>query len=363
MAASIEKKGYRETTVADVVRIARTSRRNYYEHFDDRGACFLALFDATNEDKLEQIATAVRPDQPWEQQVDDAIGAYLDTVAARPALSQSFVRELPALGHAGAACQRAAIERMAELLVTLVESWRREQPEIGAHPLTTDMAVLGAVAAIVLVLAVAQIVLPAIAAQRAGDRVARYGSVRSVSVSAVPAITLLWGDMERVSVSAGHLRASSAQMADLLWSVRGADRAYLTAPSMDVVVSSLGGGELPLRAVKFAKHGDDLTVRAGVQGTDLRVALPAGFEVHGLMVSDGEPEVQVRGNVLGVEVSARAVLAAVGGRLVAELLGVPFAGLVNLTLFGDPRISVQGVTASPEPGGYVLTIQARMVSA
>jgi hypothetical protein len=115
--------------------------------------------------------------------------------------------------------------------------------------------------------------------------------------------------------------------------------------------------------VKLAKHGDDLTVRAGVQGTDLRVALPAGFEVHGLMVSDGEPEVQVRGNVLGVEVSARAVLAAVGGRLVAEPLGVPFAGLVNLTLFGDPRISVQGVTASPEPGGYVLTIQARMVSA
>ena len=222
---------------------------------------------------------------------------------------------------------------------------------------------LGAVAAIVLVLAVAQIVLPAIAAQRAGDRVARYGSVRSVSVSAVPAITLLWGDMERVSVSAGHLRASPAQMADLLWSVRGADRAYLTAPSMDVVVSSLGGGELPLRAVKFAKHGDDLAVRAGVQGTDLRVALPAGFEVHGLMVSDGEPEVQVRGNVLGVEVSARAVLAAVGGRLVAEPLGVPFAGLVNLTLFGDPRISVQGVTASPEPGGYVLTIQARVVSA
>jgi len=142
MAASIEKKGYRETTVADVVRIARTSRRNYYEHFDDRGACFLALFDATNEDKLEQIATAVRPDQPWEQQVDDAIGAYLDTLAARPALSQSFVRELPALGQAGAACQRAAIERMAELLVTLVESGRREQPEIGAHALTTDMALI-----------------------------------------------------------------------------------------------------------------------------------------------------------------------------------------------------------------------------
>src|SRR5664280_111296 len=49
---------------------------------------------------------------------------------------------IPALGQAGAACQRAAIERVAELLVTLVESGRREQPEIGAHPLTTDMALI-----------------------------------------------------------------------------------------------------------------------------------------------------------------------------------------------------------------------------
>ena len=31
---------------------------------------------------------------------------------------------------------------MAELLVTLVESGRREQPEIGGHPLTTDMALI-----------------------------------------------------------------------------------------------------------------------------------------------------------------------------------------------------------------------------
>ena len=41
MAASIEEKGYRETFVGDVVRIARTSRRTYYEHFRDRDACFL----------------------------------------------------------------------------------------------------------------------------------------------------------------------------------------------------------------------------------------------------------------------------------------------------------------------------------
>jgi AcrR family transcriptional regulator len=142
LAESIEEKGYRETSVADVVRIARTSRRNFYEHFQDRDSCFLALFDAMNDAVLEGIAESVQPDRPWEEQVDAALAAYLDTVTGRPALWQSFVRELPALGDAGAARQRAVIERFADLLVRLVDSGRREHPAIGLRPLTRDMAII-----------------------------------------------------------------------------------------------------------------------------------------------------------------------------------------------------------------------------
>jgi AcrR family transcriptional regulator len=142
MAASIEDKGYRETTVADVVRIARTSRRNFYEHFEDRDACFLALFDASNDAIVEQIAASVRADKPWEEQVEEALRIYLESVAARPGLSQSYVRELPALGKAGSARQRAVIARFADLLVRLVESGRREQPEMGVRPLTMEGAII-----------------------------------------------------------------------------------------------------------------------------------------------------------------------------------------------------------------------------
>src|SRR5205085_10759661 len=97
MAAAIEVKGYRETTVADVVRIARTSRRTFYEQFDDREACFLALFDATNDRTMEEIADAVHPDTPLEEQVDRALEAYIDNVCRHPGLYRSFVRELPGL--------------------------------------------------------------------------------------------------------------------------------------------------------------------------------------------------------------------------------------------------------------------------
>jgi AcrR family transcriptional regulator len=142
MAASIIEKGYRDTTVADVVRLARTSRRSFYEHFVDRDACFLALFDATNDAMMEEIAAAVHPDRTLDEQVDSAIDAYIDNVSKQPALYASFVRELPGLGRAGAERGLATLERFAALLVELVDSGRAVRPEIGARPLTMDTAII-----------------------------------------------------------------------------------------------------------------------------------------------------------------------------------------------------------------------------
>jgi AcrR family transcriptional regulator len=142
MAESIEEQGYRETTVADVVRIARTSRRTFYEHFPDRDACFLALFERTAERTIERVAAAVNPAQPWDQQVDRALDAYIESVTERPTLQQSFVRELPGLAGEGAVRQRATIERFGQMLVDLVDSSRRGQPDLGARPLPLDVAII-----------------------------------------------------------------------------------------------------------------------------------------------------------------------------------------------------------------------------
>jgi AcrR family transcriptional regulator len=142
MATSIEERGYRDTTVADVVRLARTSRRNFYEHFDDRDGCFLALFDATNQAMLEEIEAAVAPDRPLGEQVDSAVEAYISSVAGHPALFSSFVRELPGLGEEGAVRGQATIERFAEMLVGLVDRGREVQPGIILRPLDLDTAII-----------------------------------------------------------------------------------------------------------------------------------------------------------------------------------------------------------------------------
>ena len=91
---------------------------------------------------MGEIASAVRADASLDEQVDAAIGSFLDSVAARPKLFRSFTWELPALGRAGAERQRAVVERFAALLIEFVESGRREHAELDARPLSRDAALV-----------------------------------------------------------------------------------------------------------------------------------------------------------------------------------------------------------------------------
>lgn len=140
LAASIRERGYRETTITDVVRHARTSRRSFYEQFEDRDACFLALFDALHELLVTHVAATVDPSAPWEEQVDRALGAYLDAIAAEPQLTVSFVRELPALGEVGSARQRAVLESFAALVMRLVDTG--EMRRGGVEPVSLETALM-----------------------------------------------------------------------------------------------------------------------------------------------------------------------------------------------------------------------------
>jgi AcrR family transcriptional regulator len=140
LAAVIREQGFRGTTVADVVARARTSRRTFYEHFADRGAALIALFDAVNDIAMRAIAEAVDPTAPWTTQVDQALDMHVATIGAEPALTVSFVRELPGLGDDAVAVQAAVTERFADLIVGLVDT--DEMRRAGVQPLPRHTAIL-----------------------------------------------------------------------------------------------------------------------------------------------------------------------------------------------------------------------------
>ena len=119
LAASIEERGYRETTVADIVRHAKTSKRTFYSHFVSKDECLLELLDIDNARMIDDILRAVDPEAHWYRQVEQAITSYVSTIASRPAIWLAWIREFPALGDRARPVQRRSMERLTDMLITL----------------------------------------------------------------------------------------------------------------------------------------------------------------------------------------------------------------------------------------------------
>lgn len=207
----------------------------------------------------------------------------------------------------------------------------------------------------VLVLALAQVILPRVAVSRISSRVGRYGTVQSVSVKAWPAVELLWGHADSVRVTVTSIALSPAQAVKLLWEARASG-------NMEVSAERVRLGSLQLSDASLHKRGSALTARADVSEADIKAALPAGFGVRLLRSEHGEVEVKATGGLFGVGASVNAVAGASRGDLVAHPLGFLVEGL-KLTLFSDPHVYVEGVGASvlgEQSGSYHLTMSARL---
>jgi AcrR family transcriptional regulator len=140
LAASIDDKGYANTTVADIVRRARTSRRTFYEYFADRQSCLVALLTDTNAATIREIGAAVDPNAPWQTQVRQAVLAWIDRTETHPTLTLSWIRDVPVLGASGRALHWVAIEAFADSVQALAQG---EVPRAaGVGPISRQRAIM-----------------------------------------------------------------------------------------------------------------------------------------------------------------------------------------------------------------------------
>src|SRR5437667_5207130 len=124
-------------------------------------------------------------------------------------------------------------------------------------------------AVLVLLAVAAQLLLPGIAENRIRDRLAHDGRVESVHVSAFPAIKLLWGKADRVTVRMANLRSGVGKLGDLIGRTADAGRVDATTRELDVLT-------LRLRDARLRKRGNTLDGEATVTDADLGAALPQG---------------------------------------------------------------------------------------
>jgi AcrR family transcriptional regulator len=138
--ASIRERGYRATTVADIVRHARTSKRTFYDHFASKEECFLELLRVEVEIMADDIRSAVDPDADWQVQTRQAVEGYVGSIESRPAIALSWIRELPYLGDIARPVQRRGLDLLTSLLINLSSSPGFQRANL--PPLTAPLAVI-----------------------------------------------------------------------------------------------------------------------------------------------------------------------------------------------------------------------------
>lgn len=211
----------------------------------------------------------------------------------------------------------------------------------------------GSVVVIVLiVLVIPQLVLPGIAARQLRNRLSHSGTVLSLEVSAFPAIKLLWHQADKVVIRMGSYRSSSAALSGTLGQVGNTG-------TLDASANRLVAGSLTLRDARLEKRGNQLSASATVTEGDLRASFPVLDGVQPVASSGGQLTLQGTATVFGVTATAQATVRPDNGALVVTP-NIPLGGLATITLFSNPAIVVDGVAASPAPGGFSLTADAHL---
>jgi AcrR family transcriptional regulator len=150
MVAAVTERGYPATTITDVVRHARVSRRTFYEHFDTKDACFLAAYDALSDAVLTATASAAREAGGWQDRLLAGVRAYLRALALQPAVARVFTVEILSAGLPALARRRAVMRRFAGHLQAEVDAARAAGAPVQPLSDTAALALAGAIHELVL---------------------------------------------------------------------------------------------------------------------------------------------------------------------------------------------------------------------
>jgi AcrR family transcriptional regulator len=109
--------GYAAMRIEDVIAIAGVSRRTFYDHFANKEDAFLASYDLVLEQLLSGVSTAFASGETWTSRVRRGLAAFLNLLAAEPALAQVCVVEALAAGPRALERRTRAMRAFQELLM------------------------------------------------------------------------------------------------------------------------------------------------------------------------------------------------------------------------------------------------------
>jgi AcrR family transcriptional regulator len=118
MLASIGEQGYPTTVVADVIAKAVASRKTFYEHFEDKHACFFAISDEIIKVWIGRVQSMEVA--PGDRQIDAFVDELFSLALESPAALRVLAVELTAAGAVGIERRERALEELARPLCEML---------------------------------------------------------------------------------------------------------------------------------------------------------------------------------------------------------------------------------------------------
>lgn len=130
MVRVVGRKGYKPTSVADVIAEADVSRTTFYKHFEDKQECFLAAYDVLTERVLAEVMERCDAGLSWVERVQAGLATLIEMFALEPELARTAIVEVAAAGAEARQRHWDAITRFTEFLEDGEElAGDRELPE------------------------------------------------------------------------------------------------------------------------------------------------------------------------------------------------------------------------------------------
>jgi len=112
----VGSKGYKETSVADVIEEAGTSRTTFYKHFEDKHECFIAAYEMLVERVFAEVVASCNGSEDWLQRVKSGLATIVELFALDPELARTAVVEVAAAGAEARQLHWNAVARFTQYL-------------------------------------------------------------------------------------------------------------------------------------------------------------------------------------------------------------------------------------------------------
>jgi AcrR family transcriptional regulator len=141
--AAVAENGYSGTTIAAITSAAGLSRRTFYEHFENKEACFAAAYEATLSHIRGTILNSAGAQEKWVERVRAGLDRLLSALAEDPGMASFF---LIAPASAGGEIVDYHHLAMRGLVADLVEG----APNAAEASMTREQALAGGISRLVI---------------------------------------------------------------------------------------------------------------------------------------------------------------------------------------------------------------------